>query len=68
MSKCQDYPNMVFKGILASEGHSVNFNIFDDYVEITHTHGAMISVNRVDIDNAIQQQKDLIGMGYKWIG
>jgi len=68
MNKCQDYPNMVFKGILTNEGHSVNFNIFDDYVEITNTNGAMISVNKVDTDNAIRQQKDLIEMGYKWIG
>jgi hypothetical protein len=28
----------------------------------------MISVSKIDIDKAIQQQKDLIGMGYKWIG
>ena len=68
MNKCQDYPNMVFKGILTNEGHTVNFNIFDDYVEITNTNGAMISVSKVDTDNAIRQQKDLIEMGYKWIG
>ena len=37
MNKCQDYPNMVFKGVLTNEGHSVTFNIFDDYVEITNT-------------------------------
>ena len=68
MNKCQDYPNMVFKGILTNEGHSVNFNIFDNYVEITNTNGAMISVSKVDTDNAIKQQKDLIRMGYKWVG
>tara|TARA_E500000081_G_scaffold95157_1_gene96275 strand:- start:174 stop:380 length:207 start_codon:yes stop_codon:yes gene_type:complete len=68
MNKCQDYPNMVFKGVLTNEGHSVTFNIFDDYVEITNTNGAMISVSKIEIDKAIQQQKELIGMGYKWIG
>ena len=66
--KCQGYPNMVFKGILTNEGHSVNFNIFDNYVEITNTNGAMISVSKIDTDNAIKKQKDLIRMGYKWVG
>ena len=58
--KCQDYPNMVFKGTLHYEGHSVTFNIFDDYVEVTNTNGAMISVSKMDIDKAIKEQKDLI--------
>ena len=53
MSKCQGYPNMVFKGTLHNEGHSVTFNILDDYVEITDTNGAMISVKKMDTDNAI---------------
>ena len=39
--KCQGYPNMVFKGTLHNEGHSVTFNILDNYVEITDTNGAM---------------------------
>ena len=64
---CQGYPNMVFKGILTNEGHSVNFNIFDNYVEITNTNGAMISVSKIEIDDAIEQQKNLLDMGYSWI-
>ena len=67
MNKCQDHPNMVFKGTLHSEGHSVTFNIFDDYVEKTDTNGAMISVSKIEIDNAIQQQKDLLEWGYQWV-
>ena len=67
MNKCQDHPYMVFKGTLHNEGHSVNFNIEDDYVEITDTNGAMISVSKKDIDTAIQHQKDLLEWGYKWI-
>ena len=51
--KCQGYPNMVFKGTLHNEGHSVTFNILDNYVEITDTNGAMISVKKIDTDNAI---------------
>jgi len=65
--KCQDYPNMVFKGTLHNEGHSVAFNIEDDYVEVTNTNGAMISVKKIDIDKAIEEQKDLLNMGYSWI-
>ena len=38
--KCQDYPNMVFKGTLHYEGHSVTFNVFDDYVEVTNVKNA----------------------------
>ena len=67
MNKCQDYPNMVFKGVLTYEGHTVTFNIFDDYVEITNTNGAMISVSKIEIDDAIEQQKNLLDMGYSWI-
>ena len=67
MNKCQDHPNMVFKGTLHNEGHSVTFNIFDDYVEITNTNGAMISVSKIEIDNAIKQQKDLLEWGYQWV-
>tara|TARA_B100000965_G_scaffold372890_1_gene362913 strand:+ start:1059 stop:1262 length:204 start_codon:yes stop_codon:yes gene_type:complete len=67
MNKCQDHPNMVFKGTLHNEGHSVTFNIFDDYVEITDTNGAMISVSKIEIDNAIKQQKDLLEWGYQWV-
>ena len=58
---------MVFKGTLHNEGHSVTFNIFDDYVEITDTNGAMISVSKIEIDNAIKQQKDLLEWGYQWV-
>ena len=65
--KCQGYPNMVFKVTLHNEGHSVTFNILDNYVEITDTNGAMISVKKMDTDNAIRQQKDLIKWGYTWI-
>ena len=64
MNKCQDHPNMVFKGTLHNEGHSVTFNIF---VEITNTNGAMISVSKIEIDNAIKQQKDLLEWGYQWV-
>ena len=65
--KCQGYPNMVFKGTLYNEGHSVTFNILDDYVEITDTNGAMISVKKMDTDNAIRKQKDLLKWGYTWV-
>ena len=65
--KCQGYPKMVFKGTLQNEGHSVTFNILDDYVEITDTNGAMISVKKMDTDNAIRKQKDLLKWGYTWI-
>ena len=43
------------------------FNILDDYVEITDTNGAMISVKKMDTDNAIRKQKDLLKWGYTWI-
>ena len=65
--KCQGYPNMVFKWTLHNEGHSVTFNIEDDYVEVTNTNGAMISVKKIDIDKAIEEQKDLLKWGYTWI-
>ena len=65
--KCQDYPNMVFKGTLHYEGHSVTFNVFDDYVEVTNVKNAMVSVNKIDIDRAIKEQKDLLSWGYTWI-
>ncbi len=65
--KCREHPNMVFKGTLHNEGHSVTFNIEDDYVEVTNTNGAMISVKKIDIDRAIEEQKDLLNMGYSWI-
>ena len=58
---------MVFKGTLHNEGHSVTFNIEDDYVEVTNTNGALISVKKIDIDKAIKEQKDLLNMGYSWI-
>ena len=66
--KCQDYPNIVFKGTLHYEGHSVTFNVFDDYVEVTNVKNAMISVNKMDIDRAIKEQKDLLSWGYTWTG
>ena len=66
--KCQDYPNIVFKGTLHYEGHSVTFNVFDDYVEVTNIKNAMISVSKMDIDRAIKEQKDLISWGYTWTG
>ena len=65
--KCREHPNMVFKGTLHNEGHSVTFNIEDDYVEITNTNGAMISVSKIEIDDAFEQQKNLLDMGYSWI-
>ena len=46
----------------------MTFNIFDDYVEVTNTNGAMISVSKMDIDKAIKEQKDLISWGYTWTG
>lgn len=61
------YLKEVFEGVLSHEGHEVRFHILESYVEVTNTNGAMISVNKVDTDKAIEQQKDLIGMGYKWI-
>ena len=67
MSKCLDHPRMVFKGTLHHEGHSMTFNIFDDYVEVTNTNGAMISVSKMDIDKAIKEQEDLLKWGYTWI-
>tara|TARA_Y100000741_G_scaffold352417_1_gene324500 strand:+ start:254 stop:457 length:204 start_codon:yes stop_codon:yes gene_type:complete len=67
MSKCIDHPRMVFKGTLSHEGHSVTFNIEDDYVEVTNTNGAMISVSKMDIDRAIKEQEDLLKWGYEWI-
>lgn len=53
MSKCIDHPRMVFKGTLTYEGHSVTFDIKDDYVEVTNRKEAMISVKKVDTDKAI---------------
>lgn len=67
MSKCIDHPRMVFKGTLHYEGHSVSFSIEDDYVEVTNTNGAMISVSKMDIDKAIKEQEDLLKWGYTWI-
>ena len=67
MSKCLDHPRMVFKGTLHHEGHSVTFNIEDDYVEVTNSRGAMISVSKMDIDRAIKEQEDLLKWGYTWI-
>lgn len=67
MSKCLDHPRMVFKGTLHHEGHSVTFNIEDDYVEVTNSRGAMISVSKMDIDKAIKEQEDLLKWGYTWI-
>ena len=58
---------MVFKGTLSHEGHSVTFNIENDYVEVTNTNGAMISVSKMDIDRAIKEQEDLLKWGYEWI-
>jgi len=67
MNKCIDHPRMVFKGTLSHEGHSVTFNIEDDYVEVTNSNGAMISVSKMDIDRAIKEQEDLLKWGYEWI-
>ena len=67
MSKCIDHPKMVFKGTLHHEGHSVTFNIEDDYVEVTNSRGAMISVSKMDIDRAIKEQEDLLKWGYTWV-
>ena len=67
MSKCVDHPRMVFKGTLSNEGHSVTFNILDDYVEVTESNGAMISVKKMDTDDAIKKQKQLLDWRYKWI-
>ena len=67
MNKCIDHPRMVFKGTLTNEGHSVTFNILDDYVEVTNQKNAMISVNKMDTDRAIKEQRDLLKWGYTWV-
>ena len=67
MTKCVDHPRMVFKGTLSNEGHSVTFNILDDYVEVTESNGAMISVKKINTDDAIKKQKQLLDWRYKWI-
>ena len=67
MNKCIDHPRMVFKGTLHNEGHSVTFNILDDYVEVTESNGAMISVKKMDTDDAINKQKELLNWRYQWI-
>ena len=67
MNKCVDHPRMVFKGTLTHEGHSVTFNILDDYVEVTNQKNAMISVNKMDTDRAIKEQEDLLKWGYTWV-
>ncbi len=67
MTKCIDHPRMVFKGTLTNEGHSVTFNILDDYVEVTESNGAMISVKKMDTDDAIKKQKQLLDWRYKWV-
>ena len=67
MNKCIDHPRMVFKGTLTHEGHSVTFNILDDYVEVTESNGAMISVKKMDTDDAIKKQKQLLDWRYKWV-
>ena len=55
---------MVFKGTLHYEGHSVTFNIFDDYVEVTNQKMQWYQLNKMDIDRAIKEQKDLLKWGY----
>ena len=67
MTKCIDHPRMVFKGTLSNEGHSVTFNILDDCVEVTESNGAMISVKKMDTDDAIKKQKQLLDWRYKWV-
>ena len=67
MNKCIDHPRMVFKGTLTYEGHSVSFNILDDYVEVTNQKNAMISVSKMDTDRAIKEQRDLLKWGYTWV-
>ena len=67
MNKCIDHPRMVFKGTLTYEGHSVTFDIKDDYVEVTNRKEAMISVKKVDTDKAIKEQRDLLKWGYTWV-
>ena len=34
---------------------------------MTNTNGAMISVKKIDIDKAIEEQKDLLKWGYTWV-
>ena len=46
-----------------SFGDGWNGNIY----EITDSNGAMISVKKMDTDNAIRKQKDLLKWGYTWI-
>ena len=51
----------------AEQGHSVSFNILDDYVEVTNQKNAMISVSKMDTDRAIKEQRDLLKWGYTWV-
>ena len=68
MSKCIDHPRMVFKGTLHYEGHSVTFDIKDDYVEVMNDNGlGEITNSQMDIDKAIKEQEDLLKWGYTWI-
>jgi len=75
MNKCVDHPRMVFKGTLYHEGHSVTFNILDDCVEVTESNVTIIgrganeeiSVKRMDTDDAIKKQKQLLNWRYQWI-
>ena len=45
----------------------MTFNILDDYVEVTESNGAMISVKKINTDDAIKKQKQLLDWRYKWI-
>ena len=67
MNKCVDHPRMVFKGTLHYEGHSVSFEINDDDVTIIDTNGRKSLTQHIDIDKAIDKQRDLLKWGYEWI-
>ena len=50
------------------EGHSVTFDIKDDYVEVMNDNGlGEITNSQMDIDKAIKEQEDLLKWGYTWI-
>ena len=66
--KCQEYPNMVFKGVLTYEGHTIVFDdITDDDVMIIDKMGEGQFVSKVNIDAAIKKQRKLLEIGYRWV-
>ena len=57
--KCQEYPNMVFKGVLTYEGHTIVFDdITDDDVMIIDKMGEGQFVSKVNIDEGQLKNKE----------